>query len=213
MKSLQRRAVVLAAVVISAIWLAGWACHLLIDSRGLSRDSIMLSGLRADRADALAAEEAAAPVAPDFSQTAPAPAPAPEPMQATPAQASADPSPQTPAPVPAGPTVRRMWMRVTAYCSCAKCCGRWARLGRTASGAPIASNGGQFVAADTHVLSFGTRVRVPGYASGQWVPVLDRGGRIRGNALDLFMPSHAQAKRWGVKWLWVEVQEPGPSDR
>ena len=112
------------------------------------------------------------------------------------------PSPDEPA-----PAVRRVWMRVTAYCPCRRCCGRWARYRRTASGASVTANGGEFVAADTRFLPFGTRVRLPGYAGGRWVPVLDRGARIKGNRLDVYFTSHTVAKRWGVKWIWVEVLE------
>jgi 3D (Asp-Asp-Asp) domain-containing protein len=92
-------------------------------------------------------------------------------------------------------------MRVTAYCPCQKCCGPNAG-GITASGRLVTTNGGQFVAADKSV-PFGTRVIVPGYAGSQPVPVLDRGGAIRGDRLDVFFPSHTQAQAWGVRWLRV----------
>lgn len=96
--------------------------------------------------------------------------------------------------------------RVTAYCPCTRCCGPAAR-GVTASGKPVTANGGRFVAADRS-LPFGTMVRVPGYpaqAAGEWVPVLDRGGAIKGNRLDVFFQTHAQARAWGVRTLKVEV--------
>ncbi len=114
-----------------------------------------------------------------------------------------------PEPVPAGevPQVRRLRMVVTAYCPCSKCCGKWSRYRKTASGYPVTTNGGQFVAADTRVLPFGTRVRIPGYAGYQDVPVLDRGRLIKGYRLDVYFPSHAQAKQWGKQALWVEVIE------
>jgi len=95
-------------------------------------------------------------------------------------------------------------MLVTAYCPCRKCCGRHSD-GKTASGRGIAANGSRFVAADTRVLAFGTKVSVPGYYSGAPVPVLDRGKRIRGHRLDVFFRSHSQAKAWGSRWLDVTV--------
>jgi 3D (Asp-Asp-Asp) domain-containing protein len=100
---------------------------------------------------------------------------------------------------------RIVWMRVTAYCANKKCCGPHA-CGITASGKPVSFNGGKFVAADTGVLPFGTKVSIPGYHGGQPVPVIDRGGAIRGNRLDVFFPSYQTAVNWGVKWLPVEIE-------
>ena len=94
-------------------------------------------------------------------------------------------------------------MRVTAYCPCRKCCGEYAD-GITASGHRIRP-GDRFVAADAS-LPFGTVVVVPGYNGGRAVKVLDRGGAIRGNRLDVFFNSHQQALEWGVKYLNVRVR-------
>jgi len=110
------------------------------------------------------------------------------------------------APVIAGPKVRQMLMEVTAYCACTKCCGPRAQ-GLTASGRRISYNGGRFVAADTRVLKFNTKLLVPGYAGGQPVEVIDRGGAIKGNKLDVFFDSHEAARKWGRQWLWVTVVE------
>jgi len=93
-------------------------------------------------------------------------------------------------------------MIVTAYCPCEKCCGRWAD-GVTASGRPVTFNGGRFVAADRSV-PFGTMIHVPGYGT---VPVLDRGGAIRGNRLDVFFPDHTQALKWGRRTLTVTIYQ------
>ncbi len=139
--------------------------------------------------------DAAAPVGPVGGPDRPDPAP--------PGSAAAP--VDRPVETPAAPSVRTIRLRVTAYCPCLKCCGRWSGKGLTASGAPITSNGGLFVAADTNLLPFKTRVRVPGYANGQWVPVLDRGGAIRGHRMEVFFHSHQVARQWGVQWLTVEV--------
>lgn len=100
--------------------------------------------------------------------------------------------------------VRTIWLQVTAYCPCKKCCGPGAK-GLTASGRSIRYNDGQFVAADTRVLPFGTKLVIPGYANETPVPVIDRGGAIKGYHIDLFFPTHEQAKQWGVKWMQVQV--------
>ena len=60
-------------------------------------------------------------------------------------------------------------MRVTAYCACRKCCGRFAD-GRTACGYKIQA-GDYFVAADRS-LPFGTEVIVPGYNANKPVKVV-----------------------------------------
>jgi 3D (Asp-Asp-Asp) domain-containing protein len=101
---------------------------------------------------------------------------------------------------------RTIRMQVTAYCACKKCCGRSAR-GLTASGRRVSYNGGAFVAADTDLLPFGTRLQIPGYHNGKPVEVIDRGGAIKGRHIDVFFPSHDQAIDWGNQWLDVTVVE------
>ena len=99
---------------------------------------------------------------------------------------------------------RTVPMRVTAYCPCSKCCGQYAD-GVTASGHKI-QPGDTFLAADKRY-PFGTEMIVPGYNEDQPVKVLDRGGAIKGNRLDVFFHTHQQALEWGVKHLAVKVFE------
>ena len=94
-------------------------------------------------------------------------------------------------------------MRVTAYCPCPKCCGS-SSDGVTASGHEI-SEGDRFVAADK-TYPFGTEMNIPGYKNAQAVKVLDRGGAIQGNKLDVFFNSHQEALEWGVKELDVKIR-------
>ena len=90
-------------------------------------------------------------------------------------------------------------MEVTAYCPCARCCGKFAdRI--TASGQPVTANGGRFVAAPPEI-PFGTMLRIPGYGT---VPVLDQGGAIKGARLDVFFPTHQEALRWGRQRLEIQ---------
>ncbi len=93
-------------------------------------------------------------------------------------------------------------MRVTAYCPCPKCCGEYSD-GITACGHEI-QPGDTFVAADRRY-QFGTEMLIPGYSNSQPVKVLDRGGAIKGNRLDVFFASHEEALEWGVKYLDVNV--------
>ena len=153
-------------------------------------------------------------IEPTMASTGPRPAPAaagldaavtaPPPVSAV-VLASVD-EPMTPetAVAPSGTVMR---MRVTAYCPCRRCCGKFSD-GKTASGKTIWTNNGLFVAAPKW-LPFGATVRVPGYADGAAVPVLDRGKAIVGDRLDIFFFSHEEARRWGSQDLDVEVIYPG----
>lgn len=94
-------------------------------------------------------------------------------------------------------------MRVTAYCTCPKCCGKFSD-GRTADMHKI-HHGDTFVAADKRI-PFGTEIIIPGYNEDRPVVVKDRGRLIRGNRLDVFFNSHKVAKKWGAKYLDVMVK-------
>lgn len=94
------------------------------------------------------------------------------------------------------PEPRTVTYRVTAYCPCRKCCGRWAD-GFTASGRPARGK----VAAAPPEIPFGTWIYVPGYG---WAEVLDRGGSIKGKRLDVLFDSHEEAVEWGVQYLEIE---------
>lgn len=116
--------------------------------------------------------------------------------------------PPSPAPVmfdgrPLKP-VRTVFMLVTAYCPGKCCCGPRAQ-GITASGMSVETNGMKLVAADTRVLPFRSLVTVPGYDDQRPVPVLDRGGKIKGMRLDVLMPTHEQALQWGVRRVPVTI--------
>ncbi len=101
--------------------------------------------------------------------------------------------------------VKTVKMVVTAYSPDYRSC-PGTDDGITASGLSVDTNAGFMVAADRKY-RFGTLVSVPGYANGQPVPVLDRGGAIKGNRLDVLYPTHAQARGWGRKRLTVTVWE------
>lgn len=102
-------------------------------------------------------------------------------------------------------------MKVTAYCACKKCCGKYAN-GFTASGHKI-QKGNRFVAADKRY-PFGTWMYIPGYYKAlvypysyycQIVQVLDRGGAIKGNHIDVYFDTHQEALEWGVRYLDVTI--------
>lgn len=97
-------------------------------------------------------------------------------------------------------------MKVTAYSPDERSCGSSAD-GITASGYSVLTNGGFLVAADPRVLPLGSLLSIPGYDDGAVVPVLDTGGAIKGNRLDVLYPTHELAVEWGVQELDVEVWE------
>ena len=88
--------------------------------------------------------------------------------------------------------------KVTAYCACMQCCGK--TNGITASGTK--AKAGRTIAAP-RTYSFGTKLLI----NGNVYTVEDRGGAIQGNRIDMFMDSHSEALRWGVKYLPVTVVE------
>lgn len=86
--------------------------------------------------------------------------------------------------------------KITAYCSCAKCCGK--TNGITAMGTHATS--GRTVAASSK-FSLGTKLNINGHT----YTVEDRGGAITGNKIDIYVNSHAEALAWGVRYLPVSV--------
>ncbi len=97
-------------------------------------------------------------------------------------------------------TVGEIWT-VTAYCSCKKCCNK--SDGITASGKPARAG-----YAACNWMPFGTRLNVEKIGT---VVVMDRGARsLFGGPknhikhLDIWFPSHSEARKFGVKNLKVE---------
>ena len=111
-----------------------------------------------------------------------------------------------PAQRPANPYVLREFI-VTSYCEKSCCCGPDA-CGITASGMPVRYYTA-FCAAPRSI-PFDTQIEIPGYF-GRPVRVLDRGGAIKGNRLDVFFhdkdgkTGHQRAREWGVRKLVCKV--------
>ena len=71
--------------------------------------------------------------------------------------------------------------------------------GRTATGLPT---GWGVVAVDPSVIPLGTRLTIPGYGEGV---AADTGGAVRGNAIDLWFPTLAQANAWGRRTVTITL--------
>ena len=93
--------------------------------------------------------------------------------------------------------------KLTAYCSCEKCCGQWATVRPIdKDGNPIVytanmsvAKQGVTVAADTNILPFDTKILIDGH---EYI-VQDVGGAIKGNRIDVYFESHEEALQFGVQ--------------
>lgn len=84
--------------------------------------------------------------------------------------------------------------KITHYCNCSKCCGKWAG-GTTASGSyPVT---GRTVAMSG--LPFGTKVSINGHV----YTVEDRG--VSGSAVDIYVDSHSEALSRGMYYADVYI--------
>lgn len=100
--------------------------------------------------------------------------------------------------------------KITAYCSCRKCCGVWAKnrpldengkeIVYTASGER--AEAGKTIAVDTSVIPFGTEVKIGGTV----YTAQDTGSAVKGNVIDIYFDSHKDAVKHGAKYLEVEVR-------
>lgn len=101
---------------------------------------------------------------------------------------------------------RTIYMTVTGYSPDARSCGKYAD-NKTAIMYSVWTNGMNLVAADPTVLPYKSLISVPGYADSEIVPIMDCGGAIKGNRLDLLYPTHEMALQWGIRQLPVTIWE------
>jgi 3D (Asp-Asp-Asp) domain-containing protein len=80
--------------------------------------------------------------------------------------------------------------KITAYCGCAKCCGK--TDGITASGTHVTA--GRTIAAPPDI-PFGTQIIINGHT----YTVEDRGGAIKGKRIDIYFETHEEALAFGVQ--------------
>ena len=141
--------------------------------------------------------EAGNEAAPKQAAAAPAKAAAAAPAKA-PVQASA-PAAAPAAPAPATQQAgKEMTVSATAYTAyCAGC------SGTTATGQDLRSNPNQkVIAVDPTVIPLGSKVWVEGYGT---AIAGDTGGAIKGNKIDVFIPSQSAALEWGRKNITIKV--------
>ena len=97
--------------------------------------------------------------------------------------------------------------KLTAYCSCEKCCGSWAfnrpdNVVYGASGNELKS--GYSIAVDPSVIPYGTEVIIDGVT----YRADDCGGAIKGNRIDVYFDTHEEALEFCVKYadVFMEVE-------
>ena len=88
--------------------------------------------------------------------------------------------------------------RLTAYCDCKKCCGKWSGS-PTASGTTPTPN--RTIAVDTNIIPFGTKVMI----NGNVYVAEDTGSAIIGNRIDIYMSDHQDALNFGVQYAEVHI--------
>jgi len=95
-------------------------------------------------------------------------------------------------------SVKEMTVTATAYTAYCKGCS-----GTTAIGIDLRANPNQrVIAVDPRVIPLGTKVWVEGYGE---AIAGDTGGAIKGNKIDVFIPSQKSAMAWGVKTVKIRI--------
>ena len=143
-----------------------------------------------------AAPPARRPALPPPAPAAPMLSPAPE-VDVRPVAAGAEPV-ALPDARGAFPVERRLEMRATAYCL----------RGTMRTGVRVRDG---MAAGDPSVLPLGTVIRVS-HPDGELVGIfviMDTGGAIRGNKIDLWMSSCDDARAWGIRPVVAEVLDTG----
>ena len=101
-------------------------------------------------------------------------------------------APASPSPAPAAPADgagTQMTVLATGY----------SLSGTTSTGMPV---GWGVVAVDPSVIPLGTRLSIPGYGDGV---AADTGGAVRGNVIDVWFPTRAQALAWGRRTVTITL--------
>ncbi|MBN8193230.1 LysM peptidoglycan-binding domain-containing protein [Bacillus sp. NTK074B] len=139
------------------------------------------------------------------SETASAPAPEQKAEVAPEAEAKAAPAAEEAQPAQAAPAteeqaVKEISVEATAYTADCEGCS-----GTTATGLNLKENpDAKVIAVDPNVIPLGSKVYVEGYG---YATAEDTGGAIKGNRIDVFLPSKDQAVDFGRKTVNVKILE------
>ena len=88
--------------------------------------------------------------------------------------------------------------KLTAYCSCAKCCGQWSpeRGGKGTTSSGTYPQEGRTVGCN--VLPAGTHILINGHEY-----IVEDTGNMKGQTIDVYMGSHSAALKFGVQYADV----------
>ena len=92
--------------------------------------------------------------------------------------------------------------KLTAYCPCTLCCGKWADNRRNdivygAIGEELKEN--HSIAVDPNIIPYKTEVVINGHT----YKAQDCGGGIKGNEIDIYFENHNEALEFGVQYAEV----------
>lgn len=105
---------------------------------------------------------------------------------------------KTPSRSTSGDVVKEFTVSASAYTASCKGCS-----GVTRTGLNLKKNPGlKVIAVDPKVIKLGTKVHVEGYG---YAVAGDIGSAIKGNKIDVFMPSHSNALKWGRKNVKIKI--------
>lgn len=95
--------------------------------------------------------------------------------------------------------------KLTAYCSCKKCCGKWAddRGPEVVGAIGKVLTAGYSIAVDPSVIPYGSIVVI----DNKEYEAMDCGGAIKGNRIDIYFNSHEEALEFGVQYADVYLKE------
>lgn len=101
--------------------------------------------------------------------------------------------------------------RLTAYCSCSKCCGNWAKnrpVDEYGNEIVIGAAGevltaGYSVAVDPEFIAYGTEL----FINGQVYEAQDCGGAIKDNEIDVYFSDHNDALEFGVQYAEIFIRK------
>ena len=95
------------------------------------------------------------------------------------------------------PAYTEIKVTATAYCPCAKCCGK--ADGITATGTKATA--GRTIAVDPSVIPYGTKVKI----NGNTYVAEDCGGAVKGNKIDIYFNTHEEALQFGRQKLTAYI--------
>ncbi|MDE6433540.1 MAG: 3D domain-containing protein [Lachnospiraceae bacterium] len=88
--------------------------------------------------------------------------------------------------------------KITYYCPCSRCCGKYTK---TASG--TTPKVGRTISVDPKKIKLGSKVKI----DKKTYIAEDTGGAIKGNRIDIFVNTHKEALRKGIKYKKVYLMQ------